>query len=63
VGYRRFQIAFVFVDYDLFNATTIMQNRIYMNFRTNLTQFYINFLRQKHQIDVLYFSFTVPSET
>ena len=30
---------------------------IYMNFRINLTKFYINFLRQKHQIDILYVSF------
>ena len=28
-----------------------------MNFRINLTQFYFNFSRQKHQIDVLYVSF------
>ena len=25
-----------------------------MNFRINLTQFYVNFTRQEHQIDVLY---------
>ena len=25
-----------------------------MNFRINLTQFYINFSRQEHEIDVLY---------
>ena len=57
VGYRRFQIGCVFVEYDLFNTTTFRQNCIYMNFRTNLTQFYINFSRQEHQIDVLYVSF------
>ena len=28
-----------------------------MNFRINLTQFYINFSRQEHQIDVLYVLF------
>ena len=27
-----------------------------MNFRINLTQFYINISRQEHQIDVLYVS-------
>ena len=30
---------------------------IYMNFRIIVTQFYINFSRQEHQIDVLYVSF------
>ena len=28
-----------------------------MKFRINLTQFYINFSRQEHQIDILYVSF------
>jgi len=28
-----------------------------MNFRINLTQFYVDFLRQEHQKDVLYVSF------
>ena len=36
---------------------TFIQNCIYMNFRINLTQFYINFSRQEYQIDVLYVSF------
>ena len=57
VGYRSFQIGFVFVEYDLLNTTTSIHSCIYMNFRINLTQFYINFLRQKRQIDVLYVSF------
>ena len=39
VGYRRFQICCVFVKYDLFKPTTSIQNCVYMNFRTNLTQF------------------------
>ena len=57
LGYPCFQIGCVFVKYYLFNTTTFMQNCIYMNFRKNLTQFYINFSRQEHQIDVLYVSF------
>ena len=36
---------------------SFIQNYIYMNFRTNLTQCYINFSRQEHQIDVLFVSF------
>ena len=49
VGYRRFQIGCVFVEYDLFNTKTFLQNCTYMNFRfrINLTQFYINFSRQE----------------
>ena len=30
VGYRRFQIGFVFVEYDLFLTTTFIQNCIYV---------------------------------
>ena len=52
MGYRRFQIDFVFVEFDLFNATTFIQNCIFMNFRINLTQFYINFSKQEHQIEL-----------
>ena len=37
VGYRRFQIGCVLVEYDLFNTTTFIQNCMYMNFRINLT--------------------------
>ena len=36
---------------------TFIQNCINMNFRIILTQFYINFSRQDHQIDVLHVSF------
>ena len=57
VRYRRFQIGCVFVENDLFNTTTFIQNCLYMNFRINLTQFYINFSRQDHQIEVLKVSF------
>ena len=46
----------IFVEYDLFNNTNFIQNCIHMNFRINLTPFYINFSRQEHQIDVLYVS-------
>ena len=34
-------------------STNFIQNCMYMNFLINLTQLYINFSRQKHQIDVL----------
>ena len=37
----------------MFNTATFIQNCVYMNFRINLTQFDINFLRQEHQIEVL----------
>ena len=47
-------ITYVFAEYDL---TTFIQNCIYMNFRIILTQYYINFTKQEHQIDVLYVSF------
>ena len=57
MGYCRFQIGFVFVEYDLFYTTTFIQNCIHMNFRINLTQFYTNFSRQYHQIEFLYVSF------
>ena len=49
-----FRICGIWSDY---NITTFIQNCTYMNFRINLTQFYMNFLRQEHQIDVLYGSF------
>ena len=57
VGYGRFQIGCVFVEYDLFNTTTLIQNSIYMYFRINLTQICINFSRQEHQIDVFHVLF------
>ncbi len=67
-NYTKIQIGFVFVEYDLFIPTTSIQQYIFMNFRIDLTRFYINFSRQEHQIDVLYvlsytpfhFSFTAP---
>ena len=42
---------------DLFKPTTSIQHFIYIDFRIILTQFYINFSRHEHQIDVLYASF------
>ena len=57
MGYTRFQIGCVFVEYDLLNTTTFTQNFIYIDFRIIFTQFYINFSRQEHQKDVLYVSF------
>ena len=49
--YNHFQIGCVFAKYDLFKPITFIQNciYIYMNFRINLTKFYINFLRQEHK--------------
>ena len=47
MGYRRFQIGCVFIEYDLFNTTTFIQNCIY-----------INFSRQEHQIDVYMYRLT-----
>ena len=48
--YSNFHNGCVFVEYGLFNL-------IYIRFGVILTQFHINFSRQKHQIDVLF----VPS--
>ena len=39
------------------NLLIFLYNCTYMNFRINLTQFYINFSRQEHQIAVLYVLF------
>ena len=50
LGYLCFQIGCVVAEYDLFKPNISIQNCIYMNFRINLTQFYINFWRQEHQI-------------
>ena len=51
---RRFQIGCLIVEYDLFNTTHLMQNLIFIRFGITLTQFYVNFLRQEPQLDVLY---------
>ena len=48
MGYKRFQIGYVIVEYDLFNATT--DNLTYVRFGIILTQFYVNFSRQEHKI-------------
>ena len=37
--------------------TTLVHNLIYIRFGIILTQLFINFSRQEHQIDVLYVSF------
>ena len=57
LGYRRFQICWVIVEYGLFNTTNLIQNQICIRFGIFLTQLYINFSWQEHQIDVLYISF------
>ena len=38
------------INYISLKSTISIQNCTYMNFRINLTQFYINFSRQEHQI-------------
>ena len=53
VGYSSFQIDCVIVEYGLFNTTNCILNLIYIRFGVILTQFYINFSRQEHQIDVI----------
>ena len=35
--YHRFQIGFIFVEYELFNNTTFIQNCISMNFRITVS--------------------------
>ena len=50
MGYRRFQIGCVIVEYGLFNTTNVIQNLIYQRFGIILTQFCINFSRQEHQL-------------
>ena len=51
----------VYWSRDTHNDTALWRNtrlyRLYIRFGIILTQFYINFSRQKHQIDVLYLSF------
>jgi len=49
-GISSFQIGCLFAEYDRFKPTTFIQNCIYINFRIDLTQFYISFSRQEHQI-------------
>ena len=46
-------IGCIIVEYDLFNATTFIQNLTFVCFGIISTQFYVNFLRQKHIINVL----------
>ena len=53
MAYNRFQIDCVTVEYDLFNTTTFIQILAYTRFGIILTQFYVNFSRQEHKIDVL----------
>ena len=56
MGYRRFQIGCVFAEYDPFKPTIFIQHFIYIDFRINLTHFYINFSRQEHQIELSWVS-------
>ena len=57
MGYRQFKIGCVFAKYDLFKPLIFYKIlQTYMNFRKNLTQFYINFSRQEHQIELLWVS-------
>ena len=57
MGYSSFQIGCIIVEYGLFNTTTLIPNLIYIRFGIIFTQFYINFSRQEHQIDVSFVSF------
>ena len=59
MGYRRFKIGCVFAKYDLFKPTIFIQHSINVHFCINLTQFYINFLRPEHQVE-LYGSRSTP---
>ena len=43
----------------MFNAATFIQNLTYVCFGIILTQFYVNYSRQKHQIDVLYVLYVI----
>ena len=54
LGYCCFQIICVFVEYDLFNITDLLQNLTSICFGIVLTQFNINFSRQEHQIELIY---------
>ena len=49
---RCFQIGCVFVEYDLFITTNLIQNLTYMRVGIILTQYNIHFLRQEHQIEL-----------
>ena len=53
MGYNRFEIGCIIVEYDLFDATTFIQNLTFVRFGIISTQFYVNFTRQKHIINVL----------
>ena len=44
-------LSHVFAKYDLFKPTIFIQNLAYDDFCINLTKFFINFSRQKHQIE------------
>ena len=41
-----------FAGYDLFKPTIFILDYIFINFRTNLTQFYINFSRQNLWVSI-----------
>ena len=53
MGYSSFQIGCLIVEYGMFNTTTLIRNLIYIRFGIILTQFYINFSRQEHQICIV----------
>ena len=44
MGYNRFQIGCVIVEYDLFNATTFIQNLTYVRFGKILVSFWHSFM-------------------
>ena len=57
MGYSSFQIGGVIVEYCPLSITTFIRNLTFIRFGIILTEFYINFSRPEHQIDVLYVSF------
>ena len=55
LGDPNFHIFSLFVEYDLFKTLIQIAHEIYkyMSFGITLTQFYINFSRQEHQIELI----------
>ena len=51
-----YQIGWVFAEYDLFKNWNLKPNLKYISFGIILTQFYIDFSRQEHQIEIIYVS-------
>ena len=52
--YSCFQIGCVIIEYVLLRAKTFIQNLTYVRFGIILTQVYVNFSRQEHQMSYRY---------